>query len=138
MTSAGPESAAPEAIPFSRAVRRNARTRQKLIDAARVVLAARPPRRPASRGAGELFDQLGVDVDDAALAMAESVRLTLRLCRSRPQTSAVLIRHGMHITEAETGVAPPRTARGHLRRHQLVADAADARPPGGFPGSVPR
>ena len=34
---------------------------------------------------GALFDRLSVDVEDAALAYAQSTRLTLRLCRSRPQ-----------------------------------------------------
>jgi AcrR family transcriptional regulator len=55
---------------------------------------------------GELFDRLSVDVEDAAMAFAQSVRLTLRLCRSRPQISAVLVRHGMHYMESEGGVAP--------------------------------
>jgi AcrR family transcriptional regulator len=55
---------------------------------------------------GELFDRLSVDVEDAATAFAQSVRLTLRLCRSRPQISAVLVRHGMHYMESEGGVAP--------------------------------
>ena len=32
---------------------------------------------------GELFDRLSVDVEDAATAFAQSVRLMLRLCRSR-------------------------------------------------------
>jgi hypothetical protein len=36
---------------------------------------------------GELFDRLSVDVEDAATAFAQSVRLMLRLCRSRPQIS---------------------------------------------------
>lgn len=55
---------------------------------------------------GELFDRLSVDVEDAATAFAQSVRLMLRLCRSRPQISAVLVRHGMHYMESEGGVAP--------------------------------
>src|SRR6478609_5632935 len=55
---------------------------------------------------GELFDRLSVDVQDAATAFAQSVRLTLRLCRSRPQISAVLVREGMHYMESEGGVAP--------------------------------
>ena len=56
---------------------------------------------------GELFDRLSVDVEDAATAFAQSVRLMLRLCRSRPQISAVLVREGMHyMVESEGGVAP--------------------------------
>ena len=43
---------------------------------------------------GELFDRLSVDVEDAAAAFAQSVRLMLRLCRSRPQISAVLVGEG--------------------------------------------
>jgi hypothetical protein len=44
---------------------------------------------------GELFDRLSVDVEDAATAFAQSVRLMLRLSRSRPQISAVLVQDGM-------------------------------------------
>ena len=55
---------------------------------------------------GELFDRLSVDVEDAATAFAQSVRLMLRLCRSRPQISAVLVWEGMHYMEFEGGVAP--------------------------------
>ena len=55
---------------------------------------------------GELFDRLTVDVEDAATAFAQSVRLTLRLCRRRPQISAVLVREGMHYMESEAGLAP--------------------------------
>ncbi len=55
---------------------------------------------------GELLDQLGVEVEDPALAFAQSVRLTLRLCRDRPEISAVLIRHGMNYIESPHGLAP--------------------------------
>jgi AcrR family transcriptional regulator len=48
---------------------------------------------------GELFDRLSVDVEEAATAFAQSVRLMLRLCRSHPQISAVLVREGMHYME---------------------------------------
>jgi hypothetical protein len=44
---------------------------------------------------GELFERLSVEVEDAATAFAQSVRLMLRLWRSRPQISAVLVREGM-------------------------------------------
>ena len=55
---------------------------------------------------GALLDQLSVDVDDPALAFARSVRLTLGLCRSRPEMAAVLIGHGMHYMESPRGLAP--------------------------------
>ena len=139
MTTAGSEPAAREAAPLSRAERRKAPTRQKLIDAARVMLAAGTAADASIQEItdaadvgfgsfynhfssktelfeaavadvleelGALFDRLSVDVEDPALAFAQSTRLTLRLCRSRPQISAVLIRHGMHYMEAEGGVAP--------------------------------
>jgi hypothetical protein len=53
-----------------------------------------------------LFDRLSVDVEEAATAFPRSVRLMLRLCRSRPQISAVLVRERMHYMESEGGVAP--------------------------------
>ena len=53
-----------------------------------------------------MFDRLSVDVEDAAAAFAQSVRLMLRLCRSRPQISAVLVRVAMYYMESEGGVAP--------------------------------
>src|SRR5690349_9780080 len=55
---------------------------------------------------GALLDQLSVDVDDPAFAFARSMRLALRLCRSRPEMAAVLIRHGMHYMESPRGLAP--------------------------------
>ena len=136
---ASAEPTAPRGTPLSRAERRKAATRQKLIDAARAMLAAgtatdasiQQITETADVGFGSfynhfssktelfeaavtdvleelgaLFDQLSVDVEDPALAYAQSTRLTLRLCRSRPQLCAVLVRHGMHYMEAEDGVAP--------------------------------
>jgi AcrR family transcriptional regulator len=135
VTTAEPE----PATPLSRGARRKAATRQKLIDAARVMLAAgtaadasiQEITNAADVGFGSfynhfgsrtelfeaavtdvleelgaLFDRLSVHVEDPALAYAQSTRLTLRLCRSRPQVCAVLVRHGMHYMEAEDGVAP--------------------------------
>src|SRR5689334_19488957 len=55
---------------------------------------------------GVLFDRLSMGVEDPALAYAQSTRLTLRACRSRPQMCSVLVRHGMRYIEAEDGVAP--------------------------------
>ena len=139
VTTARSEPAAPKAVPLARGERRKARTRQMLIDAARVRLAAGTATEASIQEItdaadvgfgsfynhfatktelfeaavadvleelGELFDRLSVDVEDAAMAFAQSVRLTLRLCRSRPQISAVLVRHGMHYMESEGGVAP--------------------------------
>jgi len=135
VTTAEPE----RAVPLSRGERRKAATRQKLIDAARAMLAAgtaaeasiQEITEAADVGFGSfynhfsskselfeaavtgvleelgvLFDRLSMDVEDPALAYAQSTRLTLRLCRSRPQMCAVLVRHGMHYMEAEDGVAP--------------------------------
>ena len=139
VSTAGSEPAAPAAAPLSRAERRKAATRQKLVDAARVMLAAgtaadasiQEITNAADVGFGSfynhfssktelfeaavtgvleelgaVFDRLSVDVEDPALAYAQSTRLTLRVCRSRPQMCAVLVRHGMHYMEAEDGVAP--------------------------------
>ena len=138
LTVAGAQPPSAEA-PLSRAERRKALTRQKLIDAARAMLADGTAtdasiqqiteRADVGFGSfynhftskaelfeaavtdvleelGALFDQLSVDVEDAALAYAQSTRLTLRVCRSRPEVAAVLVRHGMHNMEAERGVAP--------------------------------
>jgi AcrR family transcriptional regulator len=138
VTTAESQSTAPERVPLSR-TEQKARTRQKLIEAARVMLAAGTAAQASIQEItdaadvgfgsfynhfssktelfeaavadvleelGELFDRLSVDVQDAALAFAQSERLTLRLCRDRPQISAVLIRHGMHYMESERGVAP--------------------------------
>ena len=104
MTTAEPEGAAAEAVPLSRGERRKAQTRQTLIDAARVMLAAGtaaqasiqeitdaadvgfgslynhfPGKAELFEAAvadvleelGALFDQLSVDVEDAASALAQ-------------------------------------------------------------------
>lgn len=138
MSTPGSEPATSEAASLSRVERRKARTRQKLIDAARVMLAAGTAGEASIQQItdaadvgfgsfytyftsktelfeaavgdvleelGDSFDQLSVDVDDAALAMAQAVRLTLRLCRSRPQISAVLVRHYLQIMDSDAGVA---------------------------------
>jgi AcrR family transcriptional regulator len=136
---AGREAAAPPAVSLSRAERSKAGTRQKLIDAARVMLAdgtaAQASVQEITDAAdvgfgslynhfasktdlfeaavadvleelGELFDRLSGDFEDPALAFAQSERLTLRICRSRPQISSVLIRHGMEYMVSDAGVAP--------------------------------
>lgn len=138
VTTAGWERRASEAVPLSRSERRKAQTRQKLIEAARDMLAtgtaAQASVQEITAAAdvgfgslynhfgsktdlleaavadvleelGALFDRLSFDLEDAASALAQSTRLTLRMCRDRPQMSAVLIRHGMHYMESEGGVA---------------------------------
>ena len=127
------------AAPLSRGQRRKAATRQKLIDAAREMLAAGTAADASIQEVtdaadvgfgsfynhfssktelfeaavtdvleelGALFDRLSVDVADPALALAQSARLALRLCRDRPQVCAVPVRHGMRYMEADAGVAP--------------------------------
>ena len=138
MTTAGSEPAASEAFPLSRSDRRKARTRQKLVDAARVLLAGGTAGQASiqeiteaadvgfgsfynhfgSKGElfeaavtdvleelGQSFEQLALDVDDPARAMAQSIRLTLRMCRSRRDISAVLVRHYLEMMDSDTGVA---------------------------------
>jgi len=125
--------------PVSRAEQRKARTRQKLIDAARTFLAGgtdsgasiqhitdvadvgfgsfynhfsskaelfQAAVEQTLEELGQLLDELGSDVGDPAMAFAQSVRLTLRLARSRPETAQVLVRHGMVYIDADTGLAP--------------------------------
>jgi AcrR family transcriptional regulator len=138
VTTVGSEPAAPEAFPLSRSERRKAQTRQKLIDAARVMLAAGTAARASIQEItdsadvgfgsfynhfgskdelfeaavtdvleelGQSFDQLTLDVDDPARATAQSLRLTLRLCRSRPEISAVLVRHYLEMMDSDSGLA---------------------------------
>lgn len=123
----------------SRAERRKAATRQKLIDAARAFLAGGGDSSASIQNItdaadvgfgsfynhfsskaelfeaavaetleelGQLLDELSRDVDDPAAAFAQSVRLTLRLAKSRPQTAQVLVRHGMAYIDADRGLAP--------------------------------
>lgn len=55
---------------------------------------------------GQLLDELSSDVDDPAMAFAQSVRLTARLAVARPETAQVLVRHGMAYIDADQGLAP--------------------------------
>jgi AcrR family transcriptional regulator len=133
------QTSADGARPLTRVERRKAQTRQKLIAAARAMLAAGTAAQASIQEItetadvgfgsfynhfsskaelfeaavadvldelGALLDQLSIDVDDPALAFARSVRLTLRLCRDRPEMAAVLIRHGMGYMESPRGLAP--------------------------------
>ena len=159
MTTQGSEPADPEAELPPRAERRKALTRQKLIDAARVMLAAGTAayasiqeitdtadvgfssfyahfytRTELSQAAvtdvleelGALFDRLSVDVEDAALAFAQSTRLTLRLCRGRRQISAVLVRHGMQYMDTEAEWPPARCATSGRAWHRAGSAARAA------------
>lgn len=131
-TSAAPGSA-------SRLARRKAQTRQKLIDAARAMLAdgtaggasIQHITEAADVGfgsfynhfasktelfdaavddvleeTGRLLDRLSADTDDPAVAFARSVRLALRLNRTRPDMAKVLVRHGMAYMDSGRGLAP--------------------------------
>ena len=53
-----------------------------------------------------MFDRLSVDVEDAAMAFAQSVRLMLRLCRSRPQIPRCSSGRGCTTWKSEGRVAP--------------------------------
>jgi AcrR family transcriptional regulator len=64
----------------------------------------------------ELLDQISIDVDDPALSFAQSLRLTLGLCRRRPQISAVLIRHRMNHIDSQQGHIRAAMACGRFRR----------------------
>jgi AcrR family transcriptional regulator len=55
---------------------------------------------------GRLLDGLSSDVDDPAMAFAQSMRLTARLAVTRPETAQVLVRHGMAYIDADEGLAP--------------------------------
>lgn len=123
----------------SRGERRKALTRQKLIDAARALLASNTEAGASIQDItdaadvgfgsfynhfsskaelfeaavaevleelGRLLDGLSSDVDDPAVAFAQSVRLTMRLAVARPETAQVLVRHGMAYIDADEGLAP--------------------------------
>jgi AcrR family transcriptional regulator len=55
---------------------------------------------------GQLLDELSSDVEDPAVAFAQSVRLTLRVAVSRPETAQVLVGHGMPHIDSKKGLAP--------------------------------
>jgi AcrR family transcriptional regulator len=55
---------------------------------------------------GRLLDDLSSNVDDPAMAFAQSMRLTARLAVARPETAQVLVRHGMAYIDADAGLAP--------------------------------
>ncbi|MET7778414.1 MULTISPECIES: TetR/AcrR family transcriptional regulator [Streptomyces] len=55
---------------------------------------------------GGLMDQLTADIDDPAVAYAQSFRMTGRLHRRYPQLSRVLLNHGLEVAYSDRGLAP--------------------------------
>ncbi|MGI6872031.1 TetR/AcrR family transcriptional regulator [Amycolatopsis sp. 3B14] len=55
---------------------------------------------------GALLDELTADLDDPALAFAQSFRLSGRLHRLRPELSRVLLNNGLRLATSEHGLAP--------------------------------
>ncbi|MFF0243119.1 TetR/AcrR family transcriptional regulator [Rhodococcus pyridinivorans] len=54
---------------------------------------------------GSILDKLS-DHDDPAVVFAQSLRLTVRLCRSEPELTRVLLHRGLDITVADRGLVP--------------------------------
>ncbi|RSM42677.1 TetR/AcrR family transcriptional regulator [Amycolatopsis balhimycina DSM 5908] len=55
---------------------------------------------------GALLDELTADLDDPALAFAQSFRLSGRLHRLQPELSRVLLNNGLALATSEYGLAP--------------------------------
>ncbi|MEE1765176.1 TetR/AcrR family transcriptional regulator [Streptomyces sp. SP18BB07] len=55
---------------------------------------------------GDLMDRLTADIDDPAVAYAQSFRMTGRLHRRFPQLSLVLLNHGLEVAYSDRGLAP--------------------------------
>jgi AcrR family transcriptional regulator len=55
---------------------------------------------------GQLLDEVSSDVEDPAVAFAQSVRLTMRVAVARPETAQVLVQHGLAYIDADEGLAP--------------------------------
>lgn len=55
---------------------------------------------------GDAMDRLTADVDDPAVAYAQSFRMTGRLHRRFPELSRVLLHRGLEVAFAEHGLAP--------------------------------
>ncbi|MEU1405743.1 TetR/AcrR family transcriptional regulator [Streptomyces sp. NPDC005728] len=55
---------------------------------------------------GALMDRLTADIDDPAVAYAQSFRMTGRLHRRYPQLSRVLLNHGLEVAHSDRGLAP--------------------------------
>ncbi|MEU6352530.1 TetR/AcrR family transcriptional regulator [Streptomyces sp. NPDC047072] len=67
---------------------------------------------------GTLMDRLTADLDDPAVAFAQSLRLTGRLHRRHPRLSRVLLSVGPELARSERGLAP--------RAHRDIRAAATA------------
>ncbi|MGW2704673.1 TetR/AcrR family transcriptional regulator [Streptomyces sp. NPDC001340] len=55
---------------------------------------------------GSVTDRLTADVDDPAVAFAQSFRMTGRLHRRHPELSRILLHHGLELTQSDRGLAP--------------------------------
>lgn len=55
---------------------------------------------------GGLMDQLTSEIDDPAVAYAQSFRMTGRLHRRYPQLSRILLKHGMDVVHSDRGLGP--------------------------------
>ncbi|MEU6352992.1 TetR/AcrR family transcriptional regulator [Streptomyces sp. NPDC047072] len=55
---------------------------------------------------GGLLDQLTAEIDDPAVAYAQSFRMTGRLHRRYPQLSGVLLKHGLDVVHSDRGLGP--------------------------------
>ncbi|MFF4250644.1 TetR/AcrR family transcriptional regulator [Streptomyces sp. NPDC001663] len=60
----------------------------------------------ALEGWGTLMDRLTADIDDPAVAYAQSFRLTGRLHRRHPELSRILLNHGLELARSDRGLAP--------------------------------
>ncbi|MGW0948277.1 TetR/AcrR family transcriptional regulator [Streptomyces sp. NPDC002623] len=68
---------------------------------------------------GGLMDRLTADIDDPAVAYAQSFRMTGRLHRRYPQLSRVLLKHGLEVIHSDSGLGP--------RARRDIQNAAEAR-----------
>ncbi|WP_256333257.1 TetR/AcrR family transcriptional regulator [Streptomyces sp. cf386] len=55
---------------------------------------------------GGFVDRLTADIEDPAVAFAQSFRMTGRLHRRYPQLSRVLLNHGLEVAHSDRGLAP--------------------------------
>ncbi|GHG99969.1 TetR family transcriptional regulator [Streptomyces lanatus] len=55
---------------------------------------------------GALMDRLTADIEDPAVAYAQSFRMTGRLHRRHPELSRVLLNQGLELARSERGLAP--------------------------------
>ncbi|MEU0414232.1 helix-turn-helix domain-containing protein [Streptomyces griseorubiginosus] len=55
---------------------------------------------------GVTMDRLTADLDDPAVAYAQSLRMTGRLHRRHPELSRILLHHGLELAHSDRGLAP--------------------------------